>query len=91
MIRFANLLLSGRVRTAAVLAAAGLLLAGCVPDRETMRQRLREDNPRVQTATMILGGGKMAPLSAEEGKLADVTNQTAGMRAWNLWRKTVKM
>jgi len=52
MIRFADLPLSGRGRTAALLAAAVLLLAGCVPDRETMQRRLREDNPRMQTATI---------------------------------------
>jgi hypothetical protein len=49
MIRLADL---RRARTVAALAAAGLLLAGCVPNRETMRQRLHEDNPRVQTATI---------------------------------------
>jgi HCOMODA/2-hydroxy-3-carboxy-muconic semialdehyde decarboxylase len=32
----------------------------------------------------------MAVLSPEEGQLADAVNQTAGMRAWNLWRTQVR-
>jgi HCOMODA/2-hydroxy-3-carboxy-muconic semialdehyde decarboxylase len=32
----------------------------------------------------------MAALSPEEGRLADTVNQTAGMRAWNLWRTQVR-
>jgi HCOMODA/2-hydroxy-3-carboxy-muconic semialdehyde decarboxylase len=44
-------------------------------------------NARVQHWTNALaGGGPVAALSKEEGALADVPNQAACMRAWNLWR-----
>ena len=29
-------------------------------------------------------------LDADEGQLADAVNQTAGLRAWELWRSQVK-
>jgi len=32
----------------------------------------------------------LAALSAEEGLLADVPNQTAGLRAWDLWRAEIR-
>jgi HCOMODA/2-hydroxy-3-carboxy-muconic semialdehyde decarboxylase len=41
--------------------------------------------------TLALGGGApMAVLDEEEGRLADVINRTAGMRAWDLWRSQVR-
>jgi hypothetical protein len=41
--------------------------------------------------TLALGkGSTIAALDAEEGKLADVINQTAGMRAWHLWREQTR-
>ena len=48
-------------------------------------------NARVQHFTQSLaGGGPIKALSAEEGALADVPNQTAGMRAWDLWRAEIR-
>jgi len=41
----------GTARGLAV-ALAGILVAGCVGDREAMVRRLREDNPRVQVETI---------------------------------------
>ena len=38
----------------------------------------------------LTSGAPMAVLDAEEGKLADGPNQTAGMRAWDLWRSQVR-
>jgi HCOMODA/2-hydroxy-3-carboxy-muconic semialdehyde decarboxylase len=38
----------------------------------------------------LAGGGPMAVLDREEGRLADAINQTAGMRAWDLWRSQVR-
>jgi HCOMODA/2-hydroxy-3-carboxy-muconic semialdehyde decarboxylase len=32
----------------------------------------------------------IAALGAEEGQLADAVNQTAGRRAWDLWRTQVR-
>ncbi len=46
--------------------------------------------PAFSTGAAALGGGApIAALDAEEGRLADQVNQTAGMRAWNLWRSQV--
>jgi ribulose-5-phosphate 4-epimerase/fuculose-1-phosphate aldolase len=50
-----------------------------------------EVNARIQRWTATLGGGTpVAALNVEEGRLADVINRTAGMRAWDLWRKQVR-
>ena len=50
-----------------------------------------EVNARVQHWTMALAGGaKVAALDADEGRLADAVNQTAGIRAWDLWRAQVR-
>ena len=49
-----------------------------------------EVNARVQQAAMA-HGRPIAALDAEEGRLADVVNMTAGMRAWHLWRTQVKL
>lgn len=74
-----------------LMRAHGSVACGPTLQTAVFRAVYTEVNARVQTSTMILGGGQMAPLSEAEGKLADVTNQTAGMRAWHLWRTTVKM
>ena len=60
--------------------------------RAVHRALYTEVNARVQHwASALAGGGPIAALSAEEGLLADVTNQTAGMRAWDLWRSQVHL
>lgn len=74
-----------------LMRAHGSVATGPTLQTAVFRAVYTEVNARVQTSTMILGGGEMRPLSLDEGKLADVTNQTAGMRAWNLWRTIVKM
>jgi hypothetical protein len=44
----------------------------------------------VQTsATLMSNGGRVAGLNGDEATMADVVNQGAGMRAWDLWRKQV--
>jgi len=35
-------------------------------------------------------GAPIAALDREEGRLADIVNQTAGMRAWELWRAEIR-
>jgi len=35
-------------------------------------------------------GATKAALDPEEGRLSEVLNQTARMRAWNLWRSRVR-
>lgn len=65
----------------------------CGPTLQTavFRAVYTEVNARIQHYTMALGGGMpMAALDAEEGRLADIVNQGAGMRAWDLWRSQVK-
>ena len=65
----------------------------CGPSLQTavFRAVYTEVNARIQHLTMALGGGMpMAALDEEEGRLADIINQTAGMRAWDLWRSQVK-
>jgi ribulose-5-phosphate 4-epimerase/fuculose-1-phosphate aldolase len=65
----------------------------CGPTLQTavFRAVYTEVNARIQHYTMALGGGMpMAVLDAEEGRLADIVNQGAGMRAWDLWRSQVK-
>lgn len=49
-----------------------------------------EVNARIQHwACALAGGGAMAALNTEEGRLADAVNQNAGLRAWELWRAQV--
>ena len=51
-----------------------------------------EVSARVQHWALALAadGEELAVLSEEEGALADVPNQTAGMRAWDLWRAEIR-
>jgi hypothetical protein len=42
------------------------------------------------TTASLKGGATMAALDHEEGRLADVPNQAASMRAWDLWRAQVR-
>ncbi len=50
-----------------------------------------EVSARIQHwAVALSGDGPIAALSVEEGELADVINQSAGVRAWNLWRSQVR-
>ena len=64
----------------------------CGPTLQTavFRAVYTEVNARIQHWTIALGGGKPAALDEEEGRLADAVNQTAGMRAWDLWRSQVR-
>ena len=38
----------------------------------------------------LAGDEPIAALSVEEGELADVINQSAGVRAWELWRSQAR-
>lgn len=65
----------------------------CGPTLQTavFRAVYTEVNARIAHWTIALGnGGPIAAVTPEEGLLADVVNQTAGMRAWNLWRTQVR-
>jgi ribulose-5-phosphate 4-epimerase/fuculose-1-phosphate aldolase len=65
----------------------------CAPTLQAavFRAVYTEVNARIQHWTMALGGGApIAALDHEEGRLADVVNQTAATRAWDLWRSQVR-
>jgi HCOMODA/2-hydroxy-3-carboxy-muconic semialdehyde decarboxylase len=65
----------------------------CGPNLESavFRAVYTEVNARIQHWTVALGNGApIAALDAEEGRLADVVNRGAGMRAWHLWRTMVR-
>jgi HCOMODA/2-hydroxy-3-carboxy-muconic semialdehyde decarboxylase len=65
----------------------GAVACGDTLQTAVFRAAYTEVNARVQHWTNALaGGGPVAALSKEEGALADVPNQAACMRAWNLWR-----
>ena len=69
----------------------GSVAAGPTLQTAVFRAVYTEVNARIQHMTMALGGGMpMSALDAEEGRLADIINQGAGMRAWDLWRSQVK-
>ena len=75
----------------ALMRAHGSVACGPTLQTAVFRAVYTEVNARVQHWTAALaGGGAMAALDEEEGRLADAVNQTAGMRAWDLWRRQVK-
>jgi len=74
-----------------LMRAHGSVACGPTLQTAVFRAVYTEVNARIQHWTMALGGGgKMAALDAEEGRLADAVNQTAGRRAWDLWRAQVR-
>ena len=75
----------------ALMRAHGSVACGPTLQTAVFRAVYTEVNARVQHWTQALGGGApMAALDSEEGLLADAVNQTAGMRAWDLWRSQVR-
>jgi ribulose-5-phosphate 4-epimerase/fuculose-1-phosphate aldolase len=75
----------------ALMRAHGSVACGPNLQVAVFRAVYCEVNARVQHFTQSLaGGGPIKALSAEEGALADVPNQTAGMRAWDLWRAEIR-
>ena len=75
----------------ALMRAHGAVACGPTLQTAVFRAVYTEVNARIQHLTLALGGGApIAALDAEEGKLADVINQTAGMRAWHLWREQTR-
>jgi HCOMODA/2-hydroxy-3-carboxy-muconic semialdehyde decarboxylase len=73
----------------ALMRAHGSVACGPNLAVAVFRAVYTEVSARVQQAAMV-HGLPIAALSAEEGRLADETNMTAGMRAWDLWRRQVK-
>ncbi len=74
-----------------LMRAHGAVACGPTLQSAVFRAVYTEVNARIQHWTVALrGGAAMAALDAEEGRLADVPNQTAGTRAWDLWRTQVR-
>ena len=77
-----------------LMRAHGSVACGPTLQTAVFRAVYTEVNARIQHWTVALArdaeGAGIAALDAEEGRLADVINQTSGMRAWDLWRKQVR-
>lgn len=74
-----------------LMRAHGSVACGPTLQSAVFRAVYTEVNARIQHWTMALGGGgPIAALDEEEGRLADGPNRTAGTRAWDLWRAQVR-
>jgi HCOMODA/2-hydroxy-3-carboxy-muconic semialdehyde decarboxylase len=75
----------------AMMRAHGSVACGPTLQSAVFRAVYTEVNARIQHWAVALGaGGPIAALDEEEGRLADMPNQTAGLRAWDLWRSQVR-
>ncbi len=73
-----------------MMRAHGSVACGASLQTAVFRAVYTEVNARIQHwAVALADGGAVAALDTEEGRLADAVNQTAGMRAWELWRAQV--
>jgi HCOMODA/2-hydroxy-3-carboxy-muconic semialdehyde decarboxylase len=78
-------------RDVALMRAHGSIACGASLQIAVFRAVYTEVNARIQHWTAALAGGApIAALDEAEGRLADGPNQTAGMRAWDLWRAQVR-
>jgi ribulose-5-phosphate 4-epimerase/fuculose-1-phosphate aldolase len=74
-----------------LMRAHGAVACGPTLQTAVFRAVYTEVNARIQHWTQALGrGAAIAALDGDEGRLADTVNQTAGMRAWDLWRSQVR-
>lgn len=75
----------------ALMRGHGSIACGPTLQLAVFRAVYTEVNARIQHWTQALaGGGAIAALSEAEGRLADVTNTGASLRAWELWRAEVR-
>jgi HCOMODA/2-hydroxy-3-carboxy-muconic semialdehyde decarboxylase len=75
----------------ALMRAHGSTACGATLQDAVFHAVYTEVNARIQHWTVGLsGGGQMAVLDEEEGRLADAINQGARYRAWELWRRRVR-
>lgn len=75
----------------ALMRAHGSVACGPTLQTAVFRAVYTEVSARIQHwATALADGGPLAALNEEEGRLADQPNQTAGMRAWDLWRSEIR-
>ncbi len=74
-----------------LMRAHGSVACGPTLQAAVYRAVYTEVNARIQHWTLALAkGAALAALDEEEGRLADATNLTAGMRAWDLWRTQIR-
>ena len=77
-----------------LMRAHGSVACGPTLQSAVFRAVYTEVNARIQHWTVALAArasdAAIAALDPEEGRLADVINQTAGMRAWELWRSQIR-
>lgn len=75
----------------ALMRAHGSVACGPTLQTAVFRAVYTEVSARVQHWALALSGGEqLAVLNETEGALADVPNQTAGLRAWDLWRAEIR-
>jgi ribulose-5-phosphate 4-epimerase/fuculose-1-phosphate aldolase len=74
-----------------LMRAHGSVACGSTLQMAVFRAVYTEVNARIQHWTLALkNGGRMASLEPEEGRLADLNNENASKRAWELWRSNVR-
>jgi ribulose-5-phosphate 4-epimerase/fuculose-1-phosphate aldolase len=75
----------------ALMRAHGSVACGPTLQIAVFRAVYTEVSARIQHwASALAGTQPIAALDEQEGVLADVPNQTAGMRAWDLWREQLR-
>ncbi len=78
-------------KNVALMRAHGSVACGPTLQTAVFRAVYTEVNARIQHWTTALkGGAPIAALDLEEGRISDAVNQTAGLRAWDLWRGKVR-
>jgi len=74
----------------ALMRAHGSVACGKNLQLSVFRAVYTEVSARIQTATAMLAGNEpIDSLEEEEGRLADIVNDTACKRAWHLWRNEI--
>ena len=74
-----------------LMRAHGSVACGPTLQGAVFRAVYTEVNARIQHWTVALkNGGRVAALDSEDGRLADVNNENASKRAWELWRSKVR-
>ena len=78
-------------RDIVLMRAHGSVACGPNLQAAVFRAVYTEVNARIQHWTNALGqGARPAALDADEGRLADAVNEKAALRAWELWRSSVR-
>ena len=74
-----------------LMRAHGSVACGPSLQIAVFRAVYTEVNARIQHwATALAAGEPLQGLDEEEGVLADTVNQSAGLRAWELWRVQIR-